>query len=192
MRFSLLTLILVVICLGIGVLVLLRSNAWVPESKAYTEEEVLARFPDLKEEKPLRYSPDGTRIAHRDTGMGGLIEVRGESKRQVLYYFTSRDYSDATDLLLAELPHEIRPSSGERPIHMLSGFLDDDRVMMIHGSLGDPTQPRFRVWYRTFPEWWWGHLYRPEVWALVVVMMMLVAQVVREWKRRAKVAVPAG
>ena len=36
------------------------------------------------------------------------------------------------------------------------------------------------IWRRRFPEWWWGHLFRPEVWAAIIVCVGLVWSIVRD------------
>jgi WD40 repeat protein len=53
----------------------------------------------------------------------------------------------------------------------------------IHGSFSD----EFLVWgsdvyRRRFPEWWWGHFYRPEVWAAMVLGAAWLWSVAR-WAR---------
>jgi WD40 repeat protein len=35
-----------------------------------------------------------------------------------------------------------------------------------------------RLWRRRRPEWWWGHFYRPEVWAAVVFGLLWLRRVV--------------
>jgi len=32
----------------------------------------------------------------------------------------------------------------------------------------------FQIYHRRFPEWWWGHFYRPEVWLSIVLSGLLV------------------
>jgi hypothetical protein len=46
-------------------------------------------------------------------------------------------------------------------------FLDDDTL-----ALDDYT--RIRTFHRRFPEWWWGHFYRPEMWCAIVLSGALI------------------
>jgi len=46
------------------------------------------------------------------------------------------------------------------------------------------TQSPVRIFRRRRPEWWWGHFYRPEVWAAAVFGMIWLGSVVRFLLRR--------
>ena len=50
-------------------------------------------------------------------------------------------------------------------------FLDNDSALIINSN--------FAFWRRRYPEWWWGHFFRPEVWSAIVFGGMLVFNVVR-------------
>lgn len=165
-------------------LVWARREPWILGAEYYTDSEFTKKFGDAKTLN--RDAPDGRRRLEFSVNSllnsSAIVDNQSKSKDEWLYELGNRyDYGD-----------------GVRQIAF--AFLDDDRCVSIEISnvLPASTQGggapvgRYRIWHRRYPEWWWGHLYRPEVWALVVVMMVLVAQVVREWKRRAKVAVPAG
>jgi len=66
-------------------------------------------------------------------------------------------------------------------------FLHDDclvaRAPRIVRDVG-LTPERFAVFTRRFPEWWWGHFYRPEVWLLPLWLGLIV------WTIRKDRAVP--
>jgi hypothetical protein len=67
------------------------------------------------------------------------------------------------------------------------GFIDDDTIMHFSGDWQDdriePTD-KFEVWHRRYPEWWWGHFYRPEVWLLIIFGSLWVWQIIRWFQRR--------
>jgi len=65
---------------------------------------------------------------------------------------------------------------------MAIAFADYDNCIIVKG--GDN---RVHVIRRCFPEWWWGHLCRPEVWAAVVIGAAWLWTVVR-WIRRRRAA----
>jgi hypothetical protein len=33
-----------------------------------------------------------------------------------------------------------------------------------------------RIYRRRYPEWWWGHLYRVEVWLAVLIPLFAIAR----------------
>ncbi len=54
-------------------------------------------------------------------------------------------------------------------------FLTNDlfAACLVNDAYPKPEE-RFSVFRRRFPEWWWGHLYRPEVWLLPLWLGLIV------------------
>lgn len=46
------------------------------------------------------------------------------------------------------------------------GFIDDNTFVFdrFGPESEELSSSKYVVWRRRFPEWWWGHLYRPEIW----------------------------
>lgn len=62
----------------------------------------------------------------------------------------------------------------------LVAFLSDDVLVC-----SDPFNvDNNRLFHRRHPEWWWGHFYRPEVWASIALIFSLVIHLVRARKQR--------
>ena len=68
------------------------------------------------------------------------------------------------------------------------GFINDDwiQIMTMDPQYKTPPIP-LRCFYlhRRFPEWWWGHFYRPEVW---LALIFGIATLVSLFKTRARTA----
>jgi len=47
-----------------------------------------------------------------------------------------------------------------------------------------------QTFHRRFPEWWWGHFYRPEVWLAIGLSVLLIWRAARS--RRAPVTRSSG
>jgi hypothetical protein len=61
-----------------------------------------------------------------------------------------------------------------------SEFLTDDVFLNV-----DPfNDENNRIYRRRHPEWWWGHFYRPEVWASIALFFSLVIHLVRARNQR--------
>jgi hypothetical protein len=66
------------------------------------------------------------------------------------------------------------------------GFIEDNTIAfeLI------PVEPNVRtkiervLFRRRFPEWWWGHFYRPEVWVFALLTIFLLVRFVRTRKKR--------
>lgn len=62
-------------------------------------------------------------------------------------------------------------------------YFRDDNTLDCTGALNC-------IYQRRFPEWWWGHFYRPEVWLLIVLSLALIVTFVRhlrKWRRAGRV-----
>jgi len=95
------------------------------------------------------YSPDGTRIISVDEFHHSIsiYENSAGSPGRVLAYL---EY--AKELLSAP---QFR---SDGTIWAIAAIRDSNNTVM-------STNPRRAfVFVRRFPEWWWGHFYRPEVW----------------------------
>lgn len=77
---------------------------------------------------------------------------------------------DAAGRELIELP--------QVPFAWNARFVDDDSIIFLRFDETDRVE--VHLFRRRFPENWWGHLYRVEVWVAIVAGMMLVGIAVRE------------
>jgi hypothetical protein len=168
------TAILLMFAAPIGALVIVRSNAWTPEPKPLTPDEFEARFPgwlqECLKEKPRKHlkSPDGTREMST-ASMDNSIHVSGNMRYEgLLFDFTIRDFD-------SDLKFNLGTATDATPIHHAIGFVDDNNCVML--IFGRDRTPYFRIWHRRYPEWWWGQLYRPEVWAAIVLGAVLLWKV---------------
>lgn len=72
-----------------------------------------------------------------------------------------------------------------------SAFLSDNSCITYSWEFEDPIKSY--LFERRYPEWWWGHFYRPEVWATIIFGSLWLWRVVvwfRE-RRRVRVAAPS-
>lgn len=53
-------------------------------------------------------------------------------------------------------------------------FVDDDTVLICAEAQGEKTL--FQTYRRRFPEWWWGHFFRPEAWAALLLFVALIVR----------------
>jgi len=65
-------------------------------------------------------------------------------------------------------------------------FIDDDTISMLatFHPPGDLEAHQYRIYRRRFPEWWWGHFYRPEVWTSITLCVALLVRALRFRRRR--------
>jgi hypothetical protein len=170
MRFSLATLLLVVFWIGAAMWTWTCRDPWQrlrddkqPDPTRF--RAVAELFPNLSD-----YSPDGTRIfAH-----AAFIEAKICDRNAVAYpsiYVFPKD-------------------SGQS-----YGFIDDNTIVRDnvtdaewhesgHGSTRDHKY-EYVLYRRRFPEWWWGHFYRPEVWLFAALSGVLIWRFVSA-RRRAR------
>jgi hypothetical protein len=98
------------------------------------------------------WSPDGTRWVRHYTSK--RIEILASG-------------STTEILCIVDLPFKVDSEPG---------FIDNDTIHdAIDGKSNNSGQIPFCVLKRRFPEWWWGHFYRPEVWVGVVIAMVWIA-----------------
>jgi len=103
-------------------------------------------------------SPDGGRILL--TGLGHLSVQVAE-----LGLFLE---DDGAEMTLAVL--RLHGNSLLKP-----SFIDDDTIVAIAElNLPSTGAPQYVIFKRRFPEWWWGHFYRPEVWLLPLCLGLIV------------------
>lgn len=166
MRYSLLTLILVISWLSSGIAVFIFSECcWAFDrnsSTNYSLEQVAAS---------TNKSPDGTRwirLVIPDCDYGGVWETRLDSQGvhdEFLDYF-----------FLPDGKYQMRQV----------GFLNDETILgLIDNPVNGVDHVEIVGWRRRFPEWWWGHFYRPEVWIFVGLTCVLFWCVIK-WLRTRK------
>lgn len=147
-RWSLRTQVLTVSLIGILPLVWLRWEPWVLE-KDKTD------FTPHNAVKDSFNSPDGTRRLVLDVSKLRIKDIR---------------YPEAAGPILFELN-----IPGMRFGH--AAFKDNNTIVAdVHEYLGGGMgSANIGVHYRRrFPEWWWGQLYRPEVWLFLLVLGLML------------------
>lgn len=173
LRIHLSTALLLMFAVPVGVLCYLRSSPWEPEDSTMTHEEELARFPHWNFQE-RRYSPDGTRKFN--TGYFGeiIVDAKSPELSKPLYTFAGIDFGD-------ELHYNLQLYPKNPLVHHGLGFIDDDHCLFVHciDPKSKPPRAAYRIWRRRFPEWWWGHFYRPEVWGGGVLGLILLIVFVR-------------
>lgn len=143
MRFSLLSLMLACLTLGslLGVYVL--NGPWqMVRTFATADDPELRKLAagDFKNSR-LYLSPDNERYLNPTDNEPRAIYVYAELKK------------------------------GGRPLFIFPAgvsdfsFINDELIFATKERGG---QGEWSVWRRRYPEWWWGNLLRPEVWAAVV------------------------
>jgi hypothetical protein len=128
------------------------------------------------------HSSDGTmRAWNAETGeeavvfrgyMGGafILSFLPDCTRVVAGFGGNTEIGDARNReLLAVLP---------------SGRLASRPLFPAEGELLISAGKGLQLWRRRRPEWWWGHFYRPEVWAAVVFGVLWLGSVVKYLRRR--------
>ena len=181
------TAILLVISIGMAGLVFVRGSAWYPENRTYTQTEFIARYPDWVSAKrtksELEYhrlpSPDGTRYfypGHTSLDIDNVIyDAHGHANGGGLFDFNIRDYGSEWAFLLNYW-------SAQSRLQSTAGFIDDNQCVMRFRY--DRDLILCRVWHRRYPEWWWGHFYRPEVWAAGALGLMWIFKAMRFIRKR--------
>ena len=99
------------------------------------------------------------------------LNVYSSDKSRFLY--ESHILESANMRVLFELPAERA---------CFSTFLDDNTIISIHSDKATGS-----VWRRRYPEWWWGHFYRPELWLLLVFGSLWMWRIVCAFRKRGKV-----
>ena len=153
MRFSLATLLLVVLCLATWMAVFFWRNPWVLKVKSEPRKGMAAKL-----DTPI-LTPDGTRECIESQELGhswSIVDAK-------------------TGTTLAGIFDEI--DGAAYPIR----FDDDNTLVVWHSKFIAKQNVVWDVVFRRrFPEWWWGHFYRPEVWCALVLTALLA------WKFEAR------
>ena len=144
MRFSLGTLVLVTFWIGAMLSVFMWRHAWVKEAEIDLDQKLNFLSDD---------SPDRTRSC--DKGMDSTFA----QSWQIIDLTTHRELDSIwiQDFNL-----------------QLSGFRDDN-TLQFQRYIITPENPTSQgmIFRRRFPEWWWGHFYRPEVWCAILLTALL-------------------
>lgn len=176
MRYSLLTLVVVTVWVALAMLVWVRWEPWVIGSERLTPTELKNRTADYAAMSRVgaEVSPDGTRFLSATDAM-------------ILRNHTSDDDAFVRSHGDAHLElYSLGNRSNDGTLHAGFGFLDNDRclVAIAPSTGGHGDQIRYAIWYRRHPEWWWGHFYRPEVWALIALTVFSSVIAVRSRLKR--------
>jgi WD40 repeat protein len=137
----------------------------------------------------LRLSPDGRclAVASHENGCIADLETGKETALQApRCHLTDAIFLPDTKRVLAVFqisggssgPAVLVDMHTGKPLWQFSEYAGCAAVSPDGGSIAvrdwDPKERRgvLAVWQRRFPEWWWGHLYRPEVWLTGVVGLL--------------------
>jgi hypothetical protein len=162
MRFSLASLLLVILWVAVGLGVWLRPEPW----QKFTDSASRAEANIFRDADTVEFSATVRRISETDhdyhldnlqgPGLAGLMELTG---------------------FLESLPLRVGESAN------YYGFKTSDCVAI--QKLDKEREREFHIFRRRYPREWWGHFYRPEVWAFAVLTVVLIVRAVRS--RRASV-----
>ena len=182
---NLFVLIPVLLWIAVAAYVVLRSNAWIPESAALTESELGAKYPGWMQEGARAHvrSPDKTRVFNPQDEMDNdIYDAANPRFEGRLFDFTIRDQE-------SEWFFVFHGSTDDTPIHFTCGFIDDNHCVMGFVPRHGDITPHFRVWRRRFPEWWWGNAYRWEAWVLALLTALLVKILYPYSPRKSKILI---
>lgn len=181
-RFSLRTLVLVSLWCGALMAVWARRECWMLVKKEEIKTEERPNF--VSDARVIAKSPDGTRVARADNKghpfPGFICPV--EIYERASFVITAYQLPPLYRFVLDEHVYEIE-------------FVDDDTLICNHDvgqamSVNQETRIfllQRLTFHRRFPEWWWGQFYRPEVWLLFVLSVVLIVTFVRRvrgWRAR--------
>ena len=167
MRFSLATLLLVVLWMGAAMAAWFWRQPWalsnIETEKSPYKVPVKIDFPSY-----ALHSPDGSRVFTVDYPNYFAGEIHNSSGKNTLLYQFPRDFGRGY------------------------GFLDDDTVLFDNLTRAEYEASRnilaednhkYVLYRRRFPEWWWGHFYRLEVWLFAALSGILIWRSVVARKR---------
>lgn len=79
---------------------------------------------------------------------------------------------------IGDIKVDVAPSMGPVPL----AFETNDKLLIATSLYDLENGPVTVLTYsRRFPEWWWGHLYRPEVWLLLALSSFFVWSIRRDY-----------
>jgi len=167
-NFSLLTWIVACLLIGAIIGIYIRREPWVRDPRELSAAEVKSmRLSDLYDADPE--SPDRIRVAIHSHHTGATT----------VYRTPRADENPSPVEVLAIIPYD-----GSAKLSFPVFFQDNDTLVFVRveGERADDFVGI--VWRRIYPEEWWGHFYRPEVWlAAVCGVYMGVAIIQRLLKR---------
>jgi len=160
----------IVACLFAGALIgiYIRRVPWVRDSRELSAAEVKSmRLSDLYDAMPE--SPDKIRVAIHSHHTGATT----------VYRAPHADENPSPVEVLATIPYD-----GSAKLSFPVFFRDNDTLVFVRVEGERDDEFVGIVWRRIYPEWWWGHFYRPEVWLAVVCGMYLSVSIVRRLLKR--------
>lgn len=160
MKFYLSTFLQAVLLLATLMAVWARWDAWRLDPREFSREGVTALYPrhsfKAAPEDPKK-APDGRFITMANRGDSKIYITLNSGSRYLLYDFWTEP------LLVRE-------------------FIGNDTLLVIATNTEAPKP--YRLFFRRHPEEWWGHFYRPEVWASIALFFSLVIHLVHARKQR--------
>ena len=154
MRFSLATLLLLVLWIGAAMAVWFWREPW----------QLCAPPVDISPNIKPRVSPD-------------------EKRKLDKYSIIIQEYDGIEAWTDAKVLWTATPVSGYIfPV----GFIDNETICRATFEDGDKEPRGFVFFRRRFPEWWWGHFYRPEVWLFAVLSGVLVWRIGKTRMKRVR------
>jgi hypothetical protein len=159
MRFTLTTLILLTLLLAALMAVWFRREPWTRDPRSFSRDDIEALYPKHAFRTVLidpKVAPDGRFISMENQGDSRIYIVLKSGQRHLLYDFWTEQ------LLVRE-------------------FIDNDTLLT--NSIYSEAPTPYLLFHRRYPEEWWGHLYRPEVWATLLLSLTLAVRFVRARRR---------
>lgn len=141
MRFSLQTFLLGCLTVGGVVGIWVRNGAWVRDERIYFRRDLPENYFERDWTQRLN-APDGRRILTDLRWLGGPADLGNtrivDEKGKTIYDFGIRLFDKR--------------------------FGDNDTILCVLAR----DKVEYELYRRRYPEWWWGHFYRVEVWVTVV------------------------
>lgn len=168
MRFSLGTLMLVVVWCGMGMTVWEWRRPWYIKSEVEKANSVRNGAPSTSSDGRRQFT---RRFGWSQYGWGEiiLVEIGVDQEPSTDEVYRGTEAALCEDLLDHDTGWNFR-------------FVDNDTFIF-------ETWPRDAVerqitLKRRFPEWWWGHFYRSEVWLFVLLSGVLLRRGIQTWRAR--------
>lgn len=160
MRFSLTTLILLTLLLAALMAVWFRREPWTRDPRSFSRDEIEALYPKHAFRTVLidpKVAPDGRMITMENQGDSRIYIVLKSGQRHLLYDFWTEQ------LLVRE-------------------FINNDTLLT--NSIYSEAPSPYHLFHRRYPEVWWGHFYRPEVWLSLALLIALITHTLRSRKKQ--------